>query len=220
MKINTKRPRSTDHIRNKTARRLVRNTRKSLSWVKSKFESPAPSIVKQGVLRRWGGTQTWIETGTYLGETTRFLAKFSSTVISIEPEKTLASKAAEYLKRYSNVRIVNGTSEEILNSVLESLSESQGKDVTFWLGGHFSEGFTFLADKECPLIDELEIIHRHIANFQKTTILIDDVRELSPTGNIINGYPSLSYLVSWADSQRLAWTIEHDLFIMTNRVLH
>ena len=60
------------------------------SWSKLHYASPAPSPVKKKVLLRHNLPDcTWIETGTYLGDTTFFLSKLSSKVISIEPAEKL-----------------------------------------------------------------------------------------------------------------------------------
>lgn len=200
-----------------TIRRFSGNAKRTIIWACSRFPTPAPNFVKWAVLRRYGGKSTWVETGTYLGETTNFISKFASLVISIEPSKLLAARATKKFSSSTHVVIENGTSETSLDKILEKLTESQILDISFWLDGHYSAGVTFLAEKECPVIDELDTIQKHISRFQNLTIFIDDVRVFSPSGQVINGYPSLSYLVSWADLNKLKWNIEHDIFIMTNR---
>jgi hypothetical protein len=68
-------------------------TLRLLPWIKSGFDSPSPNIVKWHVMKKWGGCGTWIETGTYLGETTRFLSTFSKYIVSLEPADKLYSEA-------------------------------------------------------------------------------------------------------------------------------
>jgi hypothetical protein len=89
-------------------------------WTSSSFSSPAPNIVKWKVLRRWGGDKTWVETGTYLGETTAFLSTFARIVYTLEPENSLFLRAAEKFKENSNVVMVGGSSEEKLLGLLNS----------------------------------------------------------------------------------------------------
>jgi hypothetical protein len=190
---------------------------RGLGWIQRDFGSPAPNFVKWSVLKRWGSDATWIETGTYLGETTEFISKFAKKVVSIEPASELVGLARKKFSRQSNVSIAEGTSEEVLELTLSNLDEINKQDINFWLDGHYSEGITYLGDVECPVPEELSIIKDFIKPSYKVTILIDDVRSFSPTGETISGYPSLSYLVSWADENQLFWTIEHDIFIMTNR---
>ena len=192
-------------------------TIRALKWFTRKFDSPAPNFVKWDVLMRWGSQSLWVETGTYLGETTAFLSKSASKVISIEPSSDLAARASAKFRNTSKVKIVQGTSEQVLNETLRSLNHLEKSDLNFWLDGHYSAGITYLGDIECPIPEELSIIDRHLLANQKITILIDDVRSFSPAGETRNGYPSLSYLAEWADFRKLFWTIEHDIFIMTNR---
>ena len=104
------------------------------------FSMPAPANVKRAVLLRYGReTDTWIETGTYLGDTTAFLARRAKRVYSIEPEPTLARQATRRFSGVENVTIVEGLSEDNLAGIL---SEIEGP-VSFWLDGHYSAGITF-----------------------------------------------------------------------------
>jgi hypothetical protein len=188
-----------------------------VSWHSGGFKSPAPNFVKWEVLTRWGSDAIWIETGTYLGETTDYLSKVSQRVISIEPSIKLVEMAKVKFKKHPNVSIVQGTSQEALNETLPRLTNFEKRDINFWLDGHYSEGITFLGEIECPVLQELDIIQKHLNSGCRLTILIDDVRMFSPTGQTRNGYPSLTYLSNWADNNCFFWTIEHDIFIMTNR---
>ena len=192
-------------------------TVRGLDWVKKKFQMPAPNFVKWEVMKRWGGRETWIETGTYLGETTEFLSRMSALVLSIEPSPELASSAIEKFKQNRDVRIVIGTSEEVLGKVLSGLSDLQKIDVSFWLDGHFSSGITFLGPKETPIEEELSIIESCIHEFSQVTIFIDDFRAFSTIKSKNENYPSRTFLVEWADRNQLEWTMEHDIFVMTNR---
>ena len=193
-------------------------SKRSLNWVQRGFDSPAPNFVKWNVMMRWGSKGTWIETGTYLGETTDFLSQFAAKVISIEPSSALALGAKKRFKNRNTISIVQGTSEDVLREVLIGLDKNSKNDINFWLDGHYSEGITYLGKIECPVIQELEIIESFLEGHCEVTVLIDDVRSFSPTGENRNGYPSLTYLANWANQNQLKWTIEHDIFVITNRV--
>jgi hypothetical protein len=186
-------------------------------WTIASFSSPAPNIVKWKVLRRWGGDKTWVETGTYLGETTAFLSEFSKIVYTLEPENSLFLRAAEKFKENSNVVIMGGSSEEKLLGLLNSFTNEEIQDVSFWLDGHYSAGITFQGDKETPIVFELNALEQFLPSITKVTIFVDDVRQFAKSDESENHYPSLSSLVSFADSHELYWIIEHDIFIMTNR---
>jgi hypothetical protein len=189
-------------------------------WIIDKFCSPAPNIVKWSVMERWGGDNTWIETGTYLGETTFRLAQRNQFVISIEPEITLYIDAERKLRNAKNVVLLNGTSELKLLEAINLAKEKGEADISFWLDGHFSEGLTYLGDTVSPIKFELDLIAVELSDYGFLTILIDDVRLFSGINRVASGYPSLTYLVEYANKSDLFWTIEHDIFIMTNRKIN
>ncbi len=112
---------------------------------------PCPTHVKWEVLRRYGGEdRVWIETGTYYGDTTAFLAEFASHVYTIEPSPTLAAGARQRFTSRTKVSVVEGTSESALELVLGRVSGN----VSFWLDGHFSAGVTFKGAQDTPILAE------------------------------------------------------------------
>ena len=63
----------------------------SYKWRHSNYSSPSPQHVKIKVLKSHSlPNATWIETGTYLGDTTSKLTKIANKVISIEPQTELS----------------------------------------------------------------------------------------------------------------------------------
>ena len=186
-------------------------TKKGLTdWKKRNFLENSPQIVKQKVFIKYGiKNAIWVETGTYLGTTTKYLSDLFPHVYSIEPELNLYTLAC---KRFEgkNVTLFNDVSEKILPTLLPKLRGN----VNFWLDGHYSAGVTFKGEKDCPLKEELQAIEQNFFNFDKLTILIDDVRCFLPHNNSYTDYPSIDYLVDWARRMNLQWRIEHDIFIM------
>ena len=169
--------------------------------------------MKRKVLIRNGiDGATWVETGTYLGETTKFLSRGAVRVVSIEPEPDLYRRAQKRFSDIPNVELVNGTSEEVLEEVLNQI---EGK-VNFWLDGHYSAGVTYLGEKVSPIEEELSAIDRHFKKFEEIAVLVDDVRIFDPLVAEDSGYPTIDLLVDWAESHSLRWKIEHDIFIVTN----
>jgi len=185
-----------------------------LKWVKGQFEVPAPQIVKWGVLKRWGGKNLWIETGTYLGDTTQILAQMSRKVISIEPEERLYQSAKLRFRGEQKIQIVHGSSESELENILNSLNDSDLKNVCFWLDGHYSAGETFQGVEDTPIRKELDLISKHIDRFGEFLIFIDDFRCFSSTHSLYPDYPPAHYLVDWAINNGLCWTVEFDIFII------
>jgi len=63
-------------------------------WRHRGYAAPSPPHVKHALLLRVGmPEETWIETGTYLGDTTALLARRARMVYSIELEPKLYERA-------------------------------------------------------------------------------------------------------------------------------
>ncbi len=186
-------------------------------WKLRDYSSPLPPTLKIRALQRWGGVNTWIETGTYLGQTTLALSKFSTHVYSIEPDLHLHQKALQKFANVKNITFINGLSEDALGQILENLNVEQKLDVSFWLDGHFSAGITFKGPTDTPIEVELELISIHLHSFENFTVFVDDVRCFNPENPEYASYPSVNFLVDWARSMNLFWTIESDIFVATNR---
>jgi hypothetical protein len=186
-----------------------RRIQEFLAWRARGYAAPSPNHVKRMVLARVAlPNATWVETGTYLGDTTAFLSSRSRAVITIEPEPSLYRKAAERFKRTSNVRVIEGRSEDVMPEVLASLSGP----TCFWLDGHTSGGITYSGPLGTPIEVELTAIEARLAHITPIVVVVDDVRLFSPEGEQ-DGYPPLDTLVQWATRNGLEWAIEHDMFI-------
>ena len=192
---------------------MISNFIDQLSWAKKGFPLPAPGWAKWGCLIKHGFKDaTWIESGTFVGETTNFLSKTAKRVVSIEPEPELFRKAKQRFAGVNNVEIIKGLSEEVFPSLLPTI----GGRVNFWLDGHYSAGFTHLGPQETPIVDELQAIADNMQNFEGVCVLVDDVRLFGNTVSDRNdpAYPDIDVLVNWSRDNNLAWTIEQDIFIM------
>jgi hypothetical protein len=187
------------------------------SWQKRNFDFPSPGFVKIQVLKKWGGCDTWIESGTYLGDTTEFLAEFAKCVITIEPQQKYAKNAIYRFNSRENVRVMCGLSEDLIENILLSLKPNERKDISFWLDGHYSADETFKGPIDTPIIAELNAISKNFSNSDFITVFVDDVRCFYGDKLDYKDYPSVKYLADWANSLNLFWTIEHDIFIATNR---
>lgn len=131
---------------------------------------------------------TAIETGTFLGDTTAFLAENCKTVISIELAETLAQNAVERFANNPNVTIIHGDSAVALPKILEA---DPGPKL-FWLDGHYSGVcgeksspiVTAKGSTDTPIVGELEAI---LVDPASHVILIDDARLF----NGVSDYPSI-----------------------------
>jgi len=185
-------------------------------WIRAGFRGPAPHFVKMSFLRLAHDVDVWIETGTYLGQTTRKLSTMGNRVISIEPSEEFATNAGAQLASLTNIQIVNALSEDVLEQIVSSIEQSKEKNIAFWLDGHFSAGNTFLGPVETPIESELKIISSHLEGFDTVWVFVDDFRCFVQASK---DYPSPSVLVDWASQHNLSWTIENDIFLATNAVL-
>jgi hypothetical protein len=182
-------------------------------WADREFAAPSPHFVKHKVLLRNGlRDATWVETGTFLGDTTSVLSKVAKVVYSIEPEPTLFSKAETRFRDTANVRIIRGLSEDVFPKLLPAISG----DICFWLDGHYSAGITFKGPQETPINDELLVIGENITRMNKVVVMIDDMHCFNPGDPEFSAYPPVDGLVDWARKHNLSWHIEHDIFIAKN----
>lgn len=183
------------------------------NWKQRNFESPSPHLIKQTcLLRNATRNATWVETGTFMGETTELLSKHATYVYSIEPEPVLYKNAEHKFLSHKNIKILNGCSENVFPNLLPNING----DINFWLDGHYSAGVTFQGDKDTPIVDELECIAKNLNHFNKVSVLVDDVRCFNPNNPEFSHYPSIDFLVDWARTHNFSWKIEHDIFIAIN----
>ena len=202
-------------IRNSSIYRTLSLFVGSISWAKRNFASPSPQFIKHKCLIRNGfNNAIWVESGTYLGQTTQVLANKSIEVFSIEPEPILFIRASKYFSKNKKITILKGVSEEVLPNLLPKLKGN----INFWLDGHFSSGFTFKGTQITPIIDELKAIEDNLNNYNNICICIDDIRDFQQQISKISGYPDTNYLVAWANKNNFLWQIEHDIFIMKREI--
>lgn len=179
-------------------------------WADRGFAPPSPPHVKRAIIRRWGGTGvTWVETGTYRGDTTAMLAGFGGPVHTIEPAVDLHRQAKERFRDQLNVVVHLGLSEDVLPGLLPTLTGP----VSFWLDGHWSGGETFRGPTDCPLLQELTAIETRLRCDERTVLLIDDIRCCDPGRPEFAHYPSLDSVIDRCRSMGFGWCIEHDILI-------
>ena len=191
-------------------------------WGKRGFEAPSPHWIKKNFLAQQALAAPWIETGTYKGDTTLWLAKRFPAVVSLEPDEELFKKASIRLGKQKNISLLNETSEAGLARAIDLLDTDT---VNFWLDGHYSSGPTFAGTQDTPIHAELHTISGYLNSNRLTNVavFIDDVRLFvtqhreRPGDNNREGYPSLYSLCSWAENQGLVWTIEHDILVARSR---
>lgn len=112
---------------------------------------------------------TFIETGTYRGETIFAMEPFFDTLHTIEIKKEfLDACKAKY--EGNKIHFHLGDSTAILPKILPKI---QG-DVAFFLDGHWSSKDTGRGPKDVPLFEELDSINLLLQG--KALLIIDDYR--------------------------------------------
>jgi len=126
-----------------------------------------------------GNLKSAVESGTYLGDSARFLASIVPDVWTIEVLPEIHVEAVRRLHDLDGIRALLGPSEKVLAEVVPELTSP----TLYWLDGH---GGTFGGNdvpegvRECPVLDELKAIDRS-PWASDSCILIDDARAfLSP----------------------------------------
>lgn len=117
--------------------------------------------------------QTFIETGTYAGDTTAEAAKVFIEVHSIEIFRPLYEKAQERFNNYPNVILYLGDTTELLHQVIENSLPKR----LYWLDAHSSGGGTGGVPGFSPILHELDQILSQKEDIH-SVILIDDLRGL------------------------------------------
>lgn len=188
---------------------------KLLAWYfKTGCSNPIPPFIKHKLLLRHGSIgSTWVETGTFIGQTTRYLAKNFPMVHTIEASKDCITIAKFMSGRFpKKIRFHEGTSEQCLDGICSLLDGS----VCFWLDAHYSSGITYKGEEKTSISSDLKIIEKNIDRFESIVVIIDDLLACHLDSN----YPSLDTYVDWARKNKLQWHIEHDIFIAKSRQLN
>lgn len=156
-------------------------------WERAAKPRPPPHAVKRRIVSDYAlsyGTNTLVETGTYLGEMIYAMRNNFQMIYSIELSDALANKASRRFRAYHNIRILAGDSRKALPRVLSDISIP----CLFWLDGHYSGGITAKGETDSPIIEEVTAILGH--RIKTHVLLIDDARCFDGT----EGYPALDAL--------------------------
>ena len=133
---------------------------------------PSPPCAKLCAIRwhaRHYKPKYFIETGTFLGDTTAAVADLFEECLTVELSAELYGKACARFADAATIRCLHGDSGELIAKIVPDLSAP----ALFWLDAHASGGLTTHASYD-PLLTELEAILA-----QRETghvILIDDAR--------------------------------------------
>lgn len=159
---------------------------------------------KRKFLRRFSGNiRNFVETGTYLGETTAAMSQVFDCVHTIEIDKQLYERACTRFSTHSNIFCHHGDSAHVLPRILPQLIGP----TLFWLDGHYSGPRTGRSSEyDSPILAELELLFAR--NIVDDIILIDDARMF--VGR--NSYPRIGDLNTFVRSRsKFCLTIKDDI---------
>lgn len=165
-----------------------------------------PHLIKQNVIKELQSRyhfNTFIETGTYLGDMVYAVKDDFKTIISIELSKELYHAAIERFSGFGHINLIHGDSAVELIKVLDNIHHS----ILFWLDGHYCSAISAKGDKLCPIFEELDAILVKVK--RPHIILIDDARLF--VGK--NDYPTIDELKSYMLSKNSAYlfSVENDI---------
>jgi hypothetical protein len=163
-------------------------------WKREGKPAPPPREIKIRtikLLNKKFSSKIFIETGTYLGDTTFDLRNLFQKLYTIELSNDLYKKAQVRFEKYKNIHTQNGDSGVVIKEILQQI---YNRRILFWLDGHYSEGITAKSELVTPILNELISIRDHeIKNGINHIILIDDAHLF--TGS--DDYPELNVFLDF-----------------------
>jgi hypothetical protein len=176
--------------------KVLRRDRRTHDWLRARLQElrqpayllatyrgeyrPAPHPIKMRIVRCYLPTRpdfTFVETGTFLGDTIASLLDKCNSIVSIEINPELFARAKLRFSNYSNVECRLGDVAVELPRVLASLD----RPAVFWLDAHWSGGITGRGPIDDPILVSLRQIEEH--HVHTHTLLIDDARSFDGKDN-------------------------------------
>lgn len=125
---------------------------------------------------------TFVETGTFLGETTEEMARSGLDIFTVELDQRRRHFLAEKLQHYPRVHLTIGDSRDFLRALV-SEPRCPLQRVLFYLDAHWNA--------DLPLREEVEFI---VKTWRRSVIVIDDFQVPGDGGYGYDSYPGVSEL--------------------------
>jgi hypothetical protein len=142
---------------------------------------------KREEIKKWQamtGHKLFVETGTFLGETTLAMSSIFDRCWTVEIDKSLYEQALRRFDGRKNITALHGDSAIRIVDILSDIDAP----TVFWLDGHYSGANTGRSAIDTAVVDELARIFEH--QIKEHVILIDDARDFLG----VNGYPTIKAL--------------------------
>lgn len=180
-------------------------------WVSAGMPLPPVPAAKRRIilaLLRQYGLKTFVETGTFKGDTLAAVAGTGVRSISVELSREYFDRANRRFAGQRNVELHEGDSGIVLPRIVATLSEP----ALFWLDGHYSAGETAHGALASPISAEMaSIIASPIPGH---VVLIDDAQDFTGEG----GYPELGhFLTAMAETGRFRARVHANIIILEPR---
>lgn len=137
------------------------------------------------------GIRSFVETGTYLGETAQWASGVFDHVYTIEAAEDLYQRARARFADVPHIEVLFGDSGSVISHLIPRVTSR----TLFWLDAHWSGGETYGAETECPVVREIESINQ---SSDEHFILIDDAQYFlapPPFPHAAAQWPALADLV-------------------------
>lgn len=147
--------------------------------------------------------KNFVETGTYLGDTTNSLSNYFDKIFTFEITEELVNLARKRFENKPHIEVIHGDSGIELKNILNKIDNK----TIFWLDGHYSEGFLHAKkyNLDTPIIKEIDSIFNSKIKDLNNIILIDDAFEFDGT----RGYPTIEDLSKIVNS----YTKNYDTYV-------
>lgn len=166
----------------------------------------------RGVVKKYN-YKFFVETGTYLGNTSAALSAVFDEIFTVELDYNLYLQSKKKLEKYKNIKCFNDDSENFLKKNVHSFNQK----TIFFLDAHYSGPGTSNLKGETPCIKELQEISK--SPIKDHIIIIDDISDFSVSAN----GQKLSEIISLIEniSTNYKFYCDYDmLFALPNERIH
>ena len=182
-----------------------------IKWNLKGKQNPPVDYIKQNTIIKYikaHKVRTFVETGTYYGDTLDRVSKYVDKAYSVEIEKKFYENALIRFKKNKKIELLHGDSGRKISNILGKISDR----TAFWLDGHYNNIKESEIGQITPIYLELDAIYSH--NIKNHILLIDDSRLFIGS----NGYPVLEdlkkYIYKKNSNARIS--IHNDIIIVEN----
>ncbi len=163
-------------------------------------------------LREAHGLTTFVETGTYKGQTAVWASKTFDRVITVEGSEDLYREVTQKHGHVANIEFICGDSREKLAWIVTRL---RGPAV-FWLDAHWCGGSAYGQTAQCPILDEIRAIN---SSPYSHFLFIDDARYFvapPPSPHPVDQWPDIRAVIHELNACRdNRYTVIHDDVIIS-----